>query len=603
MNEHKPQNDKYNNSDKTPESISTTELMDEQIVDEEVLVKEHRVKVLSPGMMVMKRFIRNRLAITGLIILVLMFLFSFIGGLLSPYSQQETFYSTETMFKDYASATKNTELRYTPSEGETFSKGAYARFLLTLGKQKLAFESDGKKYSYREIGNDLYIIEEDKVLSEVATRKNLFAYKDAKDFTTSDGFRKAFETAFLANEEEFAFEDNEYVIIKDKLAAYITQPVDVAVASYLIFDPVNQADAKLVNSYDFLVNSQKAMDSKLEGFNSGDQAYDIEYLDGSILVSRVNNGVKEPFSVASNMIVNAISPDIFLNVEFKEAVLNAITDLESGVTIPNEAGEDVYYRIDLVNSIYTIKTQAVTRVIDMYHSPDSKHWLGTDQNGMDLVTRLMYGGRVSLLVGFVVVLIEMFIGIIIGGISGYFGKWVDTLLMRFIDLFNCIPYLPMMIIAGAVMDTLEVDPYLRVFFLMFILGLLGWTGIARVVRGQILALREQDFMVATEATGIRVSRRISKHLVPNVMPLLIVQATMSLGGVILLEATLSFLGLGIKYPIASWGSIINAASIPYVVTNYWFVWMPAGLLILLTVLGFNFVGDGLRDAYDPKMKR
>jgi peptide/nickel transport system permease protein len=148
-----------------------------------------------------------------------------------------------------------------------------------------------------------------------------------------------------------------------------------------------------------------------------------------------------------------------------------------------------------------------------------------------------------------------------------------------------------------------VDPYLRVFFLMFIMGLMGWTGIARVVRGQILALREQDFMIATEATGIRVSRRIGKHLVPNVMPLLIVQATMGLGSIILTEATLSFLGLGIKYPLASWGSIINAASNPYIVTNYWFIWVPAGLLILLTVLGFNFVGDGLRDAYDPKMKR
>jgi peptide/nickel transport system permease protein len=160
-----------------------------------------------------------------------------------------------------------------------------------------------------------------------------------------------------------------------------------------------------------------------------------------------------------------------------------------------------------------------------------------------------------------------------------------------------------MIIVGSVMDTLEVNPYTRVLLLMIILGLMGWTGIARVVRGQILALREQDFMVATEATGIRVSRRIFRHLVPNVMPLLIVQGTMALGSIILTEATLSFLGLGVKYPIASWGSIINAASQPYIVMNYWFIWIPAGVLILLTVLGFNFVGDGLRDAFDPKMKR
>ena len=197
----------------------------------------------------------------------------------------------------------------------------------------------------------------------------------------------------------------------------------------------------------------------------------------------------------------------------------------------------------------------------------------------------------------------MVIGIIIGGISGYFGGWVDTLLMRFLDLFNCIPFWPMVIIAGSIMDTMEIDPYARVFLLMVILGVLSWPGIARVVRGQILALREQDFMVATEATGIRISKRIFRHLVPNVMPLLIVQATMGLGSIIITEATLSYLGLGIKYPLASWGSIINAATNLYVMTNYWFIWIPAGFLILLTVLGFNFVGDGLRDAFDPKMKR
>jgi peptide/nickel transport system permease protein len=222
---------------------------------------------------------------------------------------------------------------------------------------------------------------------------------------------------------------------------------------------------------------------------------------------------------------------------------------------------------------------------------------------MDVMTRLMYGGQVSLLVGFVVVIIEVVIGVIIGGISGYFGGPVDTALMRFVDLFNSIPFYPIVIIFGSVMDTLQVDPKGRIFLLMMILGILGWTGVARVVRGQILSLREQDFMVATEATGIRTSRRIFKHLVPNVMPLLIVQATASLGGIIIAEATLGFLGLGVKYPLASWGSIINVASDAYVMTNFWFMWIPAGMLILLTVLGFNFVGDGLRDAFDPRMRR
>ncbi len=239
----------------------------------------------------------------------------------------------------------------------------------------------------------------------------------------------------------------------------------------------------------------------------------------------------------------------------------------------------------------------------MFEFPSREHPLGLDNNGMDVMTRLMYGGQVSLMVGFIVVFFEIILGVIVGGLSGYFGGAVDTILMRVVDLFNSIPFYPVVIIIGSVMDTLQIEPRQRLYILMVVLGVLGWTGVARVVRGQILSLREQDFMVAAEATGIPTSRRIFRHLVPNVMPLLIVQATGSLGGIIITEATLGFLGLGVKYPEASWGSIINVASDAFVMTNYWFMWIPAGMLILLTVLGFNFIGDGLRDAFDPKMKR
>ena len=159
------------------------------------------------------------------------------------------------------------------------------------------------------------------------------------------------------------------------------------------------------------------------------------------------------------------------------------------------------------------------------------------------------------------------------------------------------------IIIGSIMDYYKVDPRLRIYALCIILGLIGWPGIARMVRGQLLSLREQEFMIATEATGVRISRRIFRHLIPNVIPQLIVIATMGLGDVILMEATLSFLGIGVKFPYASWGNIVYAVNDVYVLTNFWFVWIPAGFLILITVLGFNFVGDGLRDAFDPKMKR
>ena len=175
--------------------------------------------------------------------------------------------------------------------------------------------------------------------------------------------------------------------------------------------------------------------------------------------------------------------------------------------------------------------------------------------------------------------------------------------MRIVDIFYCIPSTPLIIILGAAMDGMRVDPQIRMLYLMLILGFLGWPGIARLVRGQILSLREQEFMTATEACGISVSRRIFRHLIPNVIPQLIVTCTMGLGSTILTEATLSFLGLGVKFPFASWGNIISDVNDIHVLTTYWFIWIPAGVLLLLTVLAFNLVGDGLRDAFDPKMKR
>ena len=164
--------------------------------------------------------------------------------------------------------------------------------------------------------------------------------------------------------------------------------------------------------------------------------------------------------------------------------------------------------------------------------------------------------------------------------------------------------MPILIILGSFMDSQKVNPYVRLMWLMAILGILGWAGVARLVRGQILSLREQEFMVATEATGVRVNKRIFRHLIPNVMPQLIVTATAGLGSVILTESTLSFLGLGVKHPLATWGTMINSVTQKNEdMIKYTYIWIPVGLLICLTVIAFNFVGDGLRDAFDPKMKK
>ena len=233
----------------------------------------------------------------------------------------------------------------------------------------------------------------------------------------------------------------------------------------------------------------------------------------------------------------------------------------------------------------------------------SSHPLGTDEKGLDVFIRLMYGGRISLTLGFVVVILETLLGVLMGGISGYFGGKVDQFIMRLVDILNCIPTLPILLIASAVIDSWQIDSQMRIYYLMVILTIFGWSGTARMVRGQILYLREQEYIVACEVMGIPTWRRIFKHLVPNIMPQLIVSMTLGLGSIILYESTLSYLGLGIPLPYAAWGTMISSSTDPVTMASYPTLWIPAGILIVIAVLAFNFVGDGLRDAMDPKSKR
>lgn len=238
-----------------------------------------------------------------------------------------------------------------------------------------------------------------------------------------------------------------------------------------------------------------------------------------------------------------------------------------------------------------------------YDKPSWQHWLGTDDKGMDIFTRLMYGGRISLSLSFLVVILEGLLGILLGGVAGYFGRWADQIIMRIVDFIYCLPNLPLMLVISSVLDGMGVDQKYRIYYLMVILCLLGWAGVARMVRGQILYLREQEFMLAAEATGLSPWRKIIKHLIPNVMPQLIVSLTLGLGSIILTESTLSYLGLGIPVPYAAWGTMISRAKDPTILQYYANLWVPPGIMIVLAVLAFNFVGDGLRDAFDPKARR
>ena len=586
--------DKYAKQDNTPSGGNEEHFS---------LNDDRRVKVLSPGALVAKRFFRNRLAVVGLSILIFMFVFSFIGGLLSPYGEDEFFYREDQINKEFAVVTENSDFRYMAKDSNLFGSAVQAQTMLAIQKNSESFSYNGTNYALAQDGSDFYSISSGGKLIGIA-------YKDV--VSSSDGQALSFEFVYTALKS--------YAALAQEVEEEAEQETaGVSEATGATDDAAEPAEPEEVS------------EPAVKTFTVDGLTYTIDE-DGGVL-----QGEKE-VAYISRYIVQPIMPDIFLSRDFKEKLIDTIAvggtkftytdeslilDDEPDAALDGEetgigAMDDALVEEDDTASDATmeytiersqnhanwiIRQQQSSRQYDSYSFPSAKHWLGTDKYGMDMLTRLMYGGRVSLMIGFIVIIIETVLGVILGGIAGYFGGWVDNLIMRLVDIFYCIPSMPIILILGAAMDQQRVEPGKRLIYLMLILGILGWAGIARLVRGQILSLREQEFMTATEACGISVKSRIFKHLIPNVIPQLIVNCTMGLGSVIITEATLSFLGLGVKFPFASWGNIINDVNNTHVLTTYWFIWIPAGLLLLLTVLAFNLVGDGLRDAFDPKMKR
>jgi len=237
-----------------------------------------------------------------------------------------------------------------------------------------------------------------------------------------------------------------------------------------------------------------------------------------------------------------------------------------------------------------------TNILQANQPPGGDFPLGTDRVGRCIMSRVFHGARVSIAVGLISMTISVFIGSTLGIIAGYFGGLIDTLISRLIDIVRSVPFLIMAIIIASIWGP-------GLYKLMVLIGVLRWTGVARITRGEVLALREREFVHASRASGANDSRIMFKHLLPNTFAPIIVNATLAVAAAILSEAGLSFLGLGIQPPMASWGNMLNEArNLVILESRPWF-WMPPGFMIIITVLSINFMGDALRDALDPKLTR
>ena len=347
---------------------------------------ERRVKVLSPGALVAKRFFRNRLAVLGLVMLAAMFLFSFVGGVITPYGQAEVFYTYEMQSHEYVAATENEEFRYAVADGQEMGGGLRAQFLLAQKNGETTFNYRDVDYTVEQEGEDFYSIRSGNTVIGIA-------FKDIVSSVNADeelpfNLRYAALQAFTAGEGEFTADGVSYTLDEN----------------------------------------------------------------GDIL----QDGTEVAY--ISRFVVQSAEPGVVITADFRARLQEALEDDVTDFVYTGEDGEEHNYEItyDASKKMWSVNQETETYVFDRYANPSLAHPLGTDGNGMDMLTRLMYGGRVSLLVGFVVVIIETVIGVILGGIAGYFGKWVDNIIMRVVDVFYCIPSMPLMIIIGAAMDAMQV---------------------------------------------------------------------------------------------------------------------------------------------------
>jgi peptide/nickel transport system permease protein len=236
--------------------------------------------------------------------------------------------------------------------------------------------------------------------------------------------------------------------------------------------------------------------------------------------------------------------------------------------------------------------------INSFQSPNAEHWFGTDELGRDIFTRILYGGRVSLTVGLISTFSSILIGVIVGALSGYFGGWLDSILMRVTDAFLTFPTLFVLILLGAFLREQQI-PWLKnsVLVVIIIIAVLSWMWPARLVRSLFLVLRERDFVTAAHAVGGGSSHIILRHILPNCLGPILVSATLQMAYAIITESGLSYLGFGVQPPTPTWGSILSTAQV-HVFKAPWLAFYP-GLMIFITVMAINYIGDGLRDAFDP----
>ncbi|TJX14334.1 ABC transporter permease subunit [Tissierella creatinini] len=571
-------------------------------------------KVQSPFRTVIKTFRSNKIAMTALIIFLLIFLTVLIGPVIKPIDLSFSETSQQNIAPGYDMMAIPKSLNGKLKDiaiGPTFSAGiSEDGFLYIWGKTRISDTVD--------IRNLKLPANTGKIVDIAAGYDHLIMLNDEGKIFGSGSNRQqqitpSYEVEMLTNIKEIeAGYQSSLVLTEDGRSFYFGNTMN---SDYNQFHPYQGNLKKVLTTSDAVVGLTN--DGQAVYLGTQRNAY-------SNIPENMGNVIDIATTAATVAAVND-QGQVFIwgnkstkgegNPPRTESKIVSIqggryhytAQLENGDII--SWGANYYNQADVpkavkesnIESFYTdfYQNYAVTHTGEVLTWGLKGYLFGTDDLGRDIFTRLLNGGRMSITIGAVAVIIATFIGIIIGGISGYFGGKIDMVLQRVTEMVNSLPFLPFAMILSALIGN-NMTSSQRTYLIMIILGLLSWPSLSRLVRAQVLSIREQEYVVAAKSLGIKQMGIVFKHILPNVISVIIVSATLSFASSMLTEATLSYLGFGVQAPQPTWGNMLYGANNSIVIQNFWWRWVYASILLGICVICINLVGDGLRDAIDPK---
>lgn len=612
-----------------------------EMSDEERFAVE---KIESPSVMAVKAFFRRKIAVVALVTLIAMFLFVFIGPYFMPMDLNYTDALQANIAPNYTMMKVPDELKDDIRDISSFADfsvgvsqdnnlylwGNTKNNLTGVDYTQLPDEIQAGKVAHAAAGSDhiIAITTDGKVVGWGNSSAGQFGKKlQANDPYTEmpeiilNGTIDASEvkqllcgyqaTALVMNDGTMYMWGNNNAMLSlpefTKSDKYNTDVEKVAFSNYYAL--IMRKDGTVTGGQTLSFNMQKAYSNK-----DGEIKNLRSYMDGRTVrdIAATNNCYAFVMDDGSVVVFGAAEYGEKNIPEINEEVVSISAGTrhfvavgESGTVYAWGHNDGGQCNVNGETTDHVFVGSKQTYLVNANNELTAKegflgYLMGTDGRGRDVFTRIVHGGKMTMTIGAVAVIVSTVIAIIVGCLSGYFGGWVDMLLMRVTEIFSSIPFLPFAMMLSYVIRTMPIGETTRIFIIMVMLGLLSWTGLARMIRGQVLAEREKEFVLAAQSMGVKENRIAFMHILPNVISVILVNVTLNFASCMLTEASLSYLGFGVQQPQPTWGNMLYGANNSIVIQNYWWQWVFPALFLSVATISINIIGDALRDVLDPK---